>query len=76
MPIFMQSMFGRWWVMRRHHRDERDLRDALFEFNDHLLRDAGLRRPRSAGDPRQLRVHDDIRSRLGQGGRMCHEFAR
>ncbi|MHA6688255.1 hypothetical protein [Mesorhizobium sp. A556] len=52
MSIFLQPTFERWRAMRRRHRAERDLRDALFELNDHLLRDLGFRHPRSAGDPR------------------------
>jgi uncharacterized protein YjiS (DUF1127 family) len=51
MSMILQSIFGRWRAMRRRHRTERDLRDALFELNDHLLRDVGLRRPRSACAP-------------------------
>jgi uncharacterized protein YjiS (DUF1127 family) len=47
MSMFLQSIFGRWRVMRRRLRAERDLRNALFELNDHLLRDVGLRRPGS-----------------------------
>ncbi|MDP2331320.1 MAG: DUF1127 domain-containing protein [Reyranella sp.] len=42
MSMFLQSMFGRWRAMRRRHRAEHDLRTALFELNDHLLKDIGL----------------------------------
>ncbi|TPM25790.1 DUF1127 domain-containing protein [Mesorhizobium sp. B2-2-2] len=51
MPVFLQSTFGRWRTIRRRRRAARDLRAALFELNEHLLRDAGLHRSRSAGDP-------------------------
>lgn len=52
MPISQQSLFGRWREMRRRRHAERQLRAALAELDDHLLRDIGLHPRRSAGDPR------------------------
>lgn len=51
MPMFMQSMFGRWRALRKRHHAERDMRAALFELNDHLRRDIGFQPRRSAGNP-------------------------
>ncbi|RCS24740.1 DUF1127 domain-containing protein [Phyllobacterium salinisoli] len=48
MPISQQTLFERWREMRRCHHAERELRAALAELNDHLLRDIGLQPRRSA----------------------------
>jgi uncharacterized protein YjiS (DUF1127 family) len=54
MSMFLQPLFGRWRAMRRRHRAERDLRDALFDLNDHLLSDVGLGRPGAARYPQTV----------------------
>jgi hypothetical protein len=50
MPMFLQSMFGRWRAMRKRRRANRDLREAFDRLDNHLLRDSGggsgLRFPR------------------------------
>lgn len=49
MSVSQQTLFGRWREMRRRHHAEYQLRVALAELNDHLLRDIGLPPRRSTG---------------------------
>lgn len=49
MSISQQSLYGRWRETRRRHRAEYELRVALVDLNDHLLRDIGFQPRRSAG---------------------------
>ena len=63
MSMLLQSMFGRWRAMRRRHHAERDLRAALFEINDHLLKDIGL-----PAAPRDWIVHG-----WQANGRISHQ---
>jgi uncharacterized protein YjiS (DUF1127 family) len=49
--MFKHSAWARWRVMRRRRRADRNLVEACRHLDDHLLKDIGLKRPRSAGDP-------------------------
>lgn len=51
MSMIMHSTRARWRAMRKRHREERELREALRRFDDRLLEDIGLKRPHSAGYP-------------------------
>ena len=68
MSMFLKSIFGRWRPCAGAIAAERDLRDALFELNDHLLRDVGLRRP---GHSRKASIRP--KAGLGQTSTNCEQ---
>lgn len=48
--MFVKSALGRWRVMRGRRRADRNHIEVLRQLNDHLLKDIGLKGPRSADD--------------------------
>ena len=68
MSIFKQTMFGRWREIRRRHRAQRDLRAALRDLEDRLLRDIGFPR-RSVRNPGCSREHNNP-GQAGTSGRV------
>ena len=54
MSIFLHPIFECWRAMRRRHRAERDLHDALVDLDDYLLRDLGLGRPGATRNPQTI----------------------
>ena len=74
MSIFKQTMFGRWREIRRRHRAQRDLRAALRDLEDRLLRDIGFPR-RSVRNP-GCSANTTIPGRPGRADGCRHAFIR